>query len=96
MSSFSGSSSPQLSYGGAVALTAVICSVVFLVVGFVLGMLCCFFTLRHNKQSRAIHRDVPPLPVYEDIQCTCHVLPTSVEDNKQAIDLKENTAYGPI
>ena len=88
MSSFSGSSSPQLSYGGAVALTAVICSVVFLVIGVVLGMLCCFFTLRH-KQSHATHRDVPPLPVYEDI----HVSPTSI---KEDIDLKECVAYGQI
>ena len=90
-SSFSGSSSPQLSYGGALALTAVICSVVFLVVGVTLGMQCFSFTLRY-KQSHATHRDVPPLPVYDDI----HVSPTSIESTKEDIDLKECVAYGQI
>ena len=90
--------SPQLSHGGAVTLTAVICSTVFFVLGSVFGMMCLHFIYRYN-QSHAIKTDQPaaaetqpPLPVYEDI----HVSPPSTTDNKQVIQLKENVAYGPI
>ena len=89
---FSGPVSRQLSYGGALTLTGVICSTVF----FVLGMLCSFLILRY-KQSHANKNDQPaetqpPLPVYEDI----HVSPPSTGNNKQNIELKQNVAYGPI
>ena len=93
---FSDPSSRQLSYGGALSLTGVICSTVFFVVGTVFGMLCLSVILRY-KQSHANKNDqpvetLPPLPVYEDI----HVSPPSTENNKQSIELKENVAYGPI
>ena len=88
--------SPQLSHGGAVALTAVICSTVFFVLGNVFGMMCLHFIYRYN-QSHTIKTDQPaetqpPHPVYEDI----HVPPPSTADNKQVIQLKENVAYAPI
>ena len=93
---FSGPSSRQLSCGGALTLTGVICSTVFFVVGTVFGMLCLSVILRY-KQSHANKNDQPaetqpPLPVYEDI----HVSPPSTGSNKQSIELKENVAYGPI
>ena len=87
-----GKSLLQLSCGGAVTLTAVICSTVF----FVFGILCLYFIFRY-KQSHANKTDQaaetpPPLPVYEDI----HVSPPSTADNKQVIELKENVAYALI
>ena len=85
--SFVGCDSPRLSYAGALALTAAICSVAFFVIGAVFGMLCLYFTLMY-KQSHARKNDqpvVPPLPVYEDV----HV-------NKNDIELKDNVSYGPI
>ena len=87
-----GNSSRQQSCGGAVTLTAVICSTVF----FIFGMLCLYFILR-CKRSHANKTDQPaetqpPLPVYEDI----HISPPSTADNKQVIELKENVAYAPI
>ena len=93
---FLDSSSHQLSYGGALTLTGVICSTVFFVVGTVFGMLCSFLILRY-KQSHANKNDQPaetqpPLPVYEDI----HVSPLSTRNNKQSIELQGNVAYGPI
>ena len=95
-SHYSDPSSHQLSYGGALTLTGVICSTVFFVVGTVFGMLCSFLILRY-KQSHANKNDQPaetqpPLPVYEDI----HVSPPSTGNNKHSIELKENVAYGPI
>ena len=94
-SKYAGNNSPQLSCGGALSLTAVICSTIFFVLGTVFGMLCLYFILRY-KQSHAIKTDQPaetqpPFPVYEDI----HVSPPSTH-NKQVIELKENVAYGPI
>ena len=91
-----GNSSPQLSCGGAITLTAVICSTVFFVLGTVFGMLCLYFIFKF-KQSHANKTDQPaetqpPLPVYEDI----HVSPPSTADNKQVIELTENVAYRPI
>ena len=89
---FSDPSSHELSCGGALTLTGVICSTVF----FVLGMLCSFLILKY-KQSHANKNDQPaetqpPLPVYEDI----HVSPPSTGNNKQSIELQGNVAYGPI
>ena len=93
---FIGKSSLQLSHGGVVTLTAVICSTVFFVLGTVFGMLCLYFIFRY-KQSHANKTDQlaetpPPLPVYEVI----HVSPPPTADNKQVIELKENVAYAPI
>ena len=84
--------SHQLSCGGAITLTAVICSTVF----FVLGMLFLYFILRckqsHANKTDQLAETQPQLPVYEDI----HVSPPSTADNKQVIELKENVAYAPI
>ena len=87
---------PQPSHGGAITLTAVICSTVFFVLGTILGMLSLYFILRY-KQSHANKNDQPaetqpPLPVYEDI----HISPPSTADNKQVIELNENVAYKTI
>ena len=90
----SDSSLHQLSYGGALTLTGVICSTVFFVLGTVFGTLCLSVILRY-KQSHANKNDQPaetPLPVYEDI----HASPLTTGNNKQSIELKENVAYGPI
>ena len=87
-----GNSLRQLSHGGAVTLTAVICSTVF----FIFGMLFLYFILRckqsHGNKTDQPAQTQPSLPVYEDI----HVSPPSTTDNKQVIELKENIAYGPI
>ena len=93
---FSDSSSHQLSYGGALTLTGVICSTVFFVVGTVFGMLCLSVILRckqsHANKNNQPAETQPPLPVYEDI----HVSPPSTGNNKRSIELKHNVAYGPI
>ena len=88
---FTGHGSPQLSAEGALALSAVICSTIF----FMLGMLCMYLTMR-CKQSHTTKNDRPdvvlaqlPAPVYEDIDLHAPKI-------KQTIELKENVAYGPI
>ena len=92
---------PQLSAEGALALTAVICSTVF----FLLGMLCMYFLMR-CKRSHATKNDRPadvvlpqlPVPVYEDIDIHRLDKPVSPRSpgSKQTIELKENVAYGPM
>ena len=78
----------QLSREATVALTAIICSVVFLVIGCVLGMLIwhCVIKYKNSHESNVVH-DQAAAPEYEDVQ--------KVPSRRQAITLKENVAYMP-
>ena len=84
-----------LSTGSAVAITAVVCSLVFLVIGVMVGALCGHWTtiyrLGKQKQSGSINNSEPtqpatPVPVYEEL----------ASPEGKHIELKENVAYGPI
>ena len=88
-----GGTTIELSTGSAVAITAVLCSVVFLLIGFVLGLLthyCLSSTAKRRAQysvSSSSTEPQTPAPVYEEISAT--------DTKPKAIELSENIAYGP-
>ena len=83
----------MLSTGSAVAITAVLCSVVFFLIGFVLGLLthyCLSSSAKRRAQysvSSSSTEPQTPAPVYEEI--------TKPDTLPRVIDLNENIAYGP-
>ena len=83
----------MLSTGSVAAITAVLCSVVFLLIGIALGILIhyCFgsTTKRRAQYSVSSSSTEPqtPAPVYEEI--------TKPDTLPRVIDLNENIAYGP-
>ena len=86
----------MLSTGSAVATTAVVCSLVFLVIGLLVGAFCGHWTtvyrLRILKQPDSINGDptppAAPVPVYDDL------VPPELLTKEKDIELKENVAYG--
>ena len=90
----------ELSTGSAVATTAVVCSLVFLVIGVLVGVLCGHWTTVYRfskqgnlKQSNPLNNSettppAGPVPVYEEL-----VSPELLSKEKD-IELKENVAYG--
>jgi len=83
----------QLSYGAAVAITGVLCSVVSFTVGGLLGaFLLHLITRGRGKPPTTPH---PPVASYEEVE----VSTTAREvrgHREESIDLKSNEAYGPI
>ena len=89
-----------LSTGIAVATTAVVCSLVFLVIGVLVGVLCGhwatvyrFNKQRNLRQSDSVKNSEPtppagPVPVYEEL------VPPELLTKEKDIELKENFAYG--
>ena len=84
-----------LSTGSAVATTAVVCSLVFLVIGVFVGALCGHWTtvyrLGKQKLPGSINNSEPTpqtasVPVYEEL----------ASHEGKPIELKENVAYGPL
>ena len=77
-----------------VAITAVVCSLVFLVIGVMVGALCGY---RLGKQRNLTQLDslsgepLPPpaarIPLYDEVVS---------REGKHNIELKDNVAYGPI
>ena len=91
------STSLQLSIGATLALVAVICSMVFFILGTVFGSLCVYCVpkckqLYNSKYGHQLCVSQQPVPDYEDVHHKTH----SLEHNKHTIELKENVAYGPI
>ena len=88
-----GGTTIELSTGSAVAITAVLCSVVFLLIGIALGILihyCLSSTAKRRAQysvSSSSTEPQTPAPVYEEISAT--------DTKPKAIELSENIAYGP-
>ena len=90
----------ELSTGSAVATTAVVCSMVFFVIGVLVGALCGhlatvyrFSKQRNLKQSDSVNNGEPtpparPAPVYEEL------VPPELFTKEKDIELKENVAYG--
>ena len=89
----------MLSTGSAVATTAVVCSLVFLVIGVLVGVLCGHWTSvyrfskqRNLKQPDSINGEptppAAPAPVYEEL------VPPELLTKEKDIELKENVAYG--
>ena len=78
------------------ATTAVVCSVVFLVIGVLVGALCGHWTTvyRLSKQRNLKQPDsvttppAGPAPVYEEL------VSPELLTKKKDIKLKENVAYG--
>ena len=87
-------SSIVLSTGSAVAITAVLCSVVFFLLGAVCGMLihyCLSSTAKRRAQysvSSSSTEPQTPAPVLEEISAT--------DTKPKAIELSDNIAYGPV
>ena len=89
-----GSSTVVLSTGVSVAITAVLCSVVFFALG-VLSTLLVVYCLSSTAKRRAQYsvsssstEPQTPAPVYEEV--------TKPEILPRVIDLNENIAYGPV
>ena len=73
-------------------VVTVVCSIVFFIVGvvggFAGGMYC-------NRKWQSVHQknqasQPPPAPLYED------VIVTTVVNNKDELELKDNVAYGHL
>ena len=83
----------MLSAGSQVAITAVVCSLVFLITGMFLGVLCCHlaitrcttFTAKHLAGNIPLPSAAPPPGVYEA---------EGHSQVKSDIELEENVAYG--
>ena len=89
--------SSRLSNGATLAIVAVTCSTVFLILGTVLGSLCVYCVpkckqLYNSKYGHQLSVSQKPVPDYEDVQHTTH----SLEHDRHTIELKENVAYEPI
>ena len=86
----------MLSTGGAVATTAVACSLVFLVIGILVGAICGYRLRKQRifKQTGSISSEPLPPPAapvqFYDEAVTHEVI------MKHNIELKENVAYGPV
>ena len=75
------------------AITAVVCSLVFLVIGGLVGALCSYIAgkQRNLKQLDSISSEpfpppAAPIPLYDEV----------ASHRGKNIELKENIAYGPI
>ena len=82
----------MLSTGSVAAITAVLCSVVFLLIGIALGILihyCLSSSAKRAQYSVSSSSTEPqtPAPVYEEV--------TKPDTVPRVIDLNENIAYGP-
>ena len=87
-----GGSNVELSTGSAVAITTVLCSVVFFALG-VLSTLLVVYCLSSAAKRRAQYSvssssTEPQTPVYEEV--------TKPDTLPRVIDLNENIAYGPV
>ena len=86
----------MLSAGSQVAITAVICSLVFLIIGMLLGILCYHWTITRCTTFKSkclagnspLPPTTPPPGVYEEVLAERH---SQVKNN---IELEENVAYG--
>ena len=88
----------MLSAGSQVAITAVICSLVFLIIGMLLGVLCHYLTITRCTTFKSKHlASNTPLPAAE--QCPVvyeEVSPETHSQVKSDIELEENVAYGSV
>ena len=85
----------ELSSGSQVIIAAIICSVVFLLLGIFLGVLLHYCFMIHKgkfKSTRnSLTQPVASAPViYEEVS------PDSHTERKNVIELSENVAYGPV
>ena len=92
----SGSTS-TFSVESAVATASVICSIFFLVVGIMVGVVCGHWaTVKKSKnsnsdKSESTSQTATSAPVYEDLSAS-----PDMDTRGKTIELKENIAYGPI
>ena len=83
----------QLSYGAAVAITGVLCSVVSFTVGALLGALLLHLITR--AQGKPPTKPHSPVASYEEVDMS--TITKEVKGHKEeSIDLKSNEAYGPV
>lgn len=82
-----------LSVGIQVAITAVICSLVFFTLGLMFGIIYHHWPRARctTCKSSCCSPTPPPPVVYEDVSLSTHS-----HQVKSDIALKENVAYGPI
>ena len=84
-----------LSSRSQVIMTAIICSLLFLLLGMFLGglLIYCFMRLKGNLKVTS-HSPAPPTAsapvIYEEVS------PDSHTGRKNDIKLSENVAYGPV
>ena len=81
----------SLSTAAAVAITAVVCSLVMFITGTVCGVLLTVCISRWNKKGRSSK----PAPNTQEQQQTV-VVYEEVDTLSKKIELKENVAYGPV
>ena len=81
-----------------VIITAVVSSIIVFILSsslfFIIGCVCGWFGHMHKTKGSEKNTtfQAAPFPVYEDLQSTS--MPEDQE--KAAVELKENVAYGPI
>ena len=91
--------SDTLSTASQVIITAIICSVVFLLLGMFLGALFYHCAAVRYKRKVSTHDcSAPPPPtsapaIYEEVSPDS---PTGRKKNDNIIELNENVAYGPV
>jgi hypothetical protein len=71
--------------GPTLAIVAVVCIVVGLLLGFAAGEFTVYCCVRHRKP----HPPLPAAPLYEDMDIT-----TTRRHTQQELKLEENVAYG--
>ena len=91
------SESDTLSTASQVLITAITCSVVFLLLGMFLGALFYHCVAVRYKQKVSIHDcSAPPPPASAPVVLDEEVSPDSHTEREHDIELSENVAYGPV
>ena len=85
-----------LSSRSQVIITAIICSLVFLLLGMFLGglIIYCFMRLKDKLKVTSSSRAAPTASapaIYEEVSPDSHTV-----GRKNVIELSENVAYGPV
>ena len=84
-------SGTTLSVANQVLITAVVCSLVFFVLGMLVGVLFLYWiVIRCAWRSKQSNNSTSPPVMYEDVSLHSHF------QVRNDIELKENVAYGPI
>ena len=85
----------EFSNGSKVIIAAIVCSVVFLLLGIFLGVLFHYCFMGHKGKFKLTRNNltqhVASAPaIYEEVS------PDSRTERKNVIELSENVAYGPV
>ena len=83
------------SIGSQVIIAAIICSLIFLLLGIFLGVLIYYCFMRHKDKFKLTRNNLSP-PVASAPAIYEEVSPDPHTGRKNVIELSENVAYGPV